>query len=63
MAPRARPARQAETAASVVREVVARAPLDDEPYTDDERAEDDAALSEPGGVSSDEVRRRLGLKK
>jgi hypothetical protein len=38
--------------------VLDAAPLDDEPYTDEERAEDAAALKEPG-VPLDQVRREL----
>jgi hypothetical protein len=34
---------------------------DDEPYTDEERAEDEAARRDPERVSSAEIRRRLGL--
>jgi hypothetical protein len=44
---------------------LADAPLDDEPYTDEERAADAEALADVAagrGVSTDELRRRLGLK-
>ncbi|MFW5921284.1 MAG: hypothetical protein ACOCUS_05535 [Polyangiales bacterium] len=37
------------------------APIDDEPFSDEQRRDVEEALSEPGGSTSDELRRDLGL--
>jgi hypothetical protein len=45
-------------------EVLAKAPLDDEPYTDAQRAADDEAredVKRGHGVTPAEIRQRLGL--
>jgi hypothetical protein len=42
-------------------EAVASAPLDDEPYTDEERAAVEEARREGPGISTEELCRLLGL--